>query len=161
MYTDDEKRLILETLAEFSDDVDKYPDLREVCKLAGMKAVGKPCSYWSIRRWKDETEELGELFGSALLQRAEDYMRKAHAVIEHIEEFWDAPYIDLRGNHYIMRKERLTAVNAAKLRVEHYRWSAAKMAPEVYGDYYHEIKKCEEAIKSMQKQITEMVSGRL
>jgi len=162
IFTEEEKELVLKVLDESYSDVDKWPSMEDASREAAKQAVGKNVSYWTVRyKWIKTSEECAELFSRALLHRAEHYMKKCHQTIENIEEFWEAPVLDSKAEIRLLTKERMTAVNRARLKLEHYAFRAACYAPDLYGDYRHEIKKIEENIKAMNSKIDAIISNKV
>jgi hypothetical protein len=133
---------ILEKFIINAKEVAKYPSLEDASNNA-CESV----SYWAVREWAKKDGEIATLLGRALLGRAETYHKMAHEVLQKIEDFWT----DKNG----ITRERMQAVNKAKLIVEHYRWHASKMCPEIYGDYYYEIKQMENKIKDISTKLDE------
>ncbi len=161
MYTDcpgypkEVKIKILEEFIKLAPDVKKYSNLSKVAAEAGIRACGQPVHVGSIYIWKKDPE-LHQLISIALVGRAETYIDMAQDVLDNIQEFWDSIYYTNRGEKVIIKKERVSAVNKAKLQLEHYKFYITRFAPEVYGDYYDELKQMDKKLKDMQNQLNAM-----
>jgi hypothetical protein len=160
-YTIEDRKKVAEAFADLVEDIKTYTDLQMAANQAGINAIGKKVTYRTIRNWRiDEKEDpdlvVGEMIDEALLARAEKYLGLAIKELENIEDFWEQPNLTIKGEVVGLTRERMMSIKKAQLRIENYRWFASKLAPEVYGDYYYEIKKVEEQIKSVKKQIDEI-----
>lgn len=154
-FTPEEKLIICETFAALAEDVDTYKSLIPIVKKCG-EAVGKTVAYYTIReQWLKEDQELGALIMSGLLARAEAYVEKAEKEMEALETK-ASTYYDMWVSSGGQCREMMTAVNVARFRIERYERLTSLLAPEVYGDYYYQIKKCEEQIKEVTKRLDEM-----
>jgi hypothetical protein len=157
----EDKVKILTCLTPLVADIEKYPSVGTAVREATIQAIGQTIAYYTIRKWAKADEEIGELLSIALLERAENYLAKSFQVLENIEEFWESSYVTSDGRQYTITKERVSAVNRAKLRVEAYRWYAANLAPDVYGDYKHELKKVNDQMKLLRDQIDAIIDNKL
>jgi hypothetical protein len=147
----EDKILYAETFASRADDIDAYPDIVSMGK--GMFG----CAYLSLRTWAKEDAELNAIFQRALYLRASAYLARAHKAAD-IPEFWEQPNLDMSGRVVLLTRERISAVNKAKAQIEHWRWCAAKMTPDLYGDYSHQLKEQDNKIKAMQLQLDDFVN---
>lgn len=157
---DDRKKVVGE-FADLVEDIKTYTDLQMTAKQAGINAIGRPVTYMTIRNWRiDEKNDpdgtLNVMINTALLGRAEKYLGLALKELDNVPDFWEQPNLDIKGNIVGLTRERMMAIKKAQLKVENYRWFAAKLAPEVYGDYYYEIKKCEEQIKQINQKLASL-----
>ena len=159
-FSIEDKRKIFQRFEVLAEDIASCPSLQVAAKKAGREAIGEEVVYFTLKNWAKLDEEFEMALSCALLGRAEAYQAVAEAEFKKLEERTDM-YYDVWVSKGGDCREMNTLVNKAKLVIERCERFAGQLAPEVYGDYYHEIKKCEEAIKSMQKQIIEMVSGRV
>lgn len=144
MVTKQQRITILEKFVENARNIEKYVNLDKASHDAA-KDVCNGISYWCIIEWSKTDAEVATLLSKARLARAEAYNELTQKTLNEILDFWT----DEKG----ITRERMQAVNKAKLKIEHYRWHASKMCPDLYGDYYFEIKKVEENMKQLQKQI--------
>lgn len=154
----EDRRKVMEAFTEMVGDVKAHPELNKASREAGMKAIGRAVSYPTIRRWaKDEKNDprgiLCTMLEGALLLRAETYLGMAMKEADEIQDFWEQPNLDAKGNIVLLTRERIMAVKKAQLRIENYRWFASKLAGDVYGDQHRQIKECEEKIKLLIKQV--------
>ena len=153
IITQQNKIDILTVFAPMAKDVEAWLSLEDAANKAGMDVIGSTVAYYTIRTWaKSGDEECADLLSQALLARAETYCKMAHIAITHIEDFW----FDTQGN----MREKMTAVNKAKLMIEHYTFHMSKLAPDVYGDYYHEIKEMQKGMKTMQAQLDDITKSK-
>lgn len=143
-YSKEQKIKIALKFAANAENLKKYPTL-----ISMTKGLGVP--YLTIKNWSDEDEEIAKIYHDARFRRAEQYLLRAEQALTDIQDFWTAETRDSKGRKYTTTRERTCAVQKAKLYLDHYRWYAAHLAPDVYGDYYQELRQLEAKIKSLEQ----------
>lgn len=152
LISKEQKIEICKKFAEFASDIKKYSNLEKASNKAGIETIGATISYQAIRiKWMNEDEDLADIIQRGLVARAESYSEAAEEILHNIQDFWQ----DEKG----ITRERMQAVNKAKLIVEHYMQKTTRMCPEVYGDFYHEMKQMQKDMKEVQAQLTNMNKG--
>ena len=86
---------------------------------------------------------LEQLYGEALLTRAEAYLEAAQTLLHKMA----AEGVSRHNSHQ---------ASFIKTIVDFYVMMAGKLAPDVYGDYYHQIKQVERDIKLVAKEIDDL-----
>ena len=110
-------------------------------------------SYYYLHRLADKYELFRERLEDALTRRAVRLYDKCLEIVDNIEEFWDAPVLDVRGDERLLRKERVSAVNRAKLQIDHYERRCAMMCPMLFGDKSKEIKEIQKSILELKAKL--------
>lgn len=146
----EQKLSVCKAFSVKAKDVSRYQSLNSAAHEAGQEAVGSTVDYYTIRcRWyKSDDEQIHDEITRGLVSRAEEYAALATQAIDTIEDFW----YDEKGS----KKERMQAVNKARLKIEHYRSFAALLAPELYGDYINQLRQLESKIKTVEKCLENM-----
>jgi hypothetical protein len=148
VYTKAEKVALLHKFASRAGDIKKYPTLGRM--VEGTEHNKDEVWYSTILDWIKVDEELNQIYCKGVADRAEAWMLKAQEELDKLEDsqFWT----DNLGN----KRERMTAVNKTKFMVENCRWWCSKLRPEFYGEYAHEIKQAQDAIKVINKRLDDM-----
>ena len=149
----EDKLKFAQLFASRAADLDKYPDVISMGNDIG-------CCYLSLRNWAANDEDVAKIYQSGVYARASVYMDLANKAAINIAEFWEQPNLDMQGNIRLLTRERMTAVNRAKAQIEHWRWCAARLTPDLYGDYQYQLKEQDRKIAVMQQQLTDLINNR-
>ncbi len=159
VFTEEQKLAICTKFSELASDIEKYKSLSPAARDSGLLSIGIPVGYFVIRETWIKEEGLSELIQEGLLARAEAYVERAEkemdATEEKIKVYYDT-WVATNGKC----GEMITVINHSKFKVEKCERWAGKLAPEVYGDYYYQIKECQNKIKDIQNQLVNMVPGK-
>lgn len=155
-FSRDQKIAICEAFSRLAANVDKYKSLTPAAKDAGIEGCGVPVSYYALReQWIKEDPELADLIQTGLLARAEAYVEKSEEELEAVESkikvYYDT-WVATGGQC----REMMTIINQSRFKVERWERWAGKLAPEVYGDYYYEVKEMQKKIKAIEDKIGAM-----
>lgn len=161
-YTHEIKIAIYKAIEPLAGDIANNLSMQAVTDKAAIQVTGERLSYYIIRKWAKMDEELGELLSIALLRRAETYCEMSQKELNNIKDnlLIDIDHIDAQGNLRTVRKERMSAVNHAKLMIEHYIWHMGKLAPDLYGDYVHELRAMQDTVKELKSKIDAITAPR-
>lgn len=120
-------------------------DISAICKSANT-------TYYKIYKQAEISSEHRDILEGSLVDRSLLFFESAKKIVDNIEAFWDATYVDRKGEHDV-KKERGNAHHIAKVKIDFYMRACEIFAPMLFGDKTKELREVQKGIAELSLQL--------